>query len=165
MIRACYEALAWRLNAYFGNSQNKGIVLLGHPVLCFKLTPHCSSLLAARLMHDCLYQTTTLSVKLSVAGIGKTYLGYLMLHRLALQGQRVVYHQFGSGPLLFCAEGAFQLADIRPELDRSDTWWVLATQGCFKSQTILVQSGSCCRAHVLMLRVPPSLVCNPPGTW
>ena len=31
MIRACYEALATRLKAYFGNPENRGLVLLGHP--------------------------------------------------------------------------------------------------------------------------------------
>lgn len=89
MIRACYEALATRLKAYFGNPENRGLVLLGHP------------------------------------GIGKTYFGYLMLHRLALQGQRVVYHQLGLDPLLFCDEGAFQLANPRTELARSDTWYLV----------------------------------------
>ena len=93
-------------------------------------------------MHAQLYQATALSVRLSVAGIGKTYSGYLILHRLALQGRRVVYHQLGSGPLLFCPKGAFQLADVWPELDRSDTWWVAGYTRAqwlyLNSQTVLV---------------------------
>ena len=50
-----------------------------------------------------------------------------MLYRLALEGQRVVYHKRGDDPLLFCADGAFRQAQLPSEqLDRSDTWWGLA---------------------------------------
>ena len=69
-----------------------------------------------------------LKCQTSIAGIGKSLFGVYMLYRLALKGQRVVYHKHGDDPLLFCTDGAFQLDFVTPEeLERPDTWWVLAT--------------------------------------
>ena len=59
-----------------------------------------------------------------VAGIRRTLFGLLILHRLALQSQRVVYQKHGVRPRLFCADGAFWLADVEAEIDIPNTWWM-----------------------------------------
>ena len=90
-----------------------------------------------------MHKTSHIECQSFIAGIGKALFALYMLYRLALKGQRVVYHKHGDEPLLFCAGGAFQLDSVTPEeLRRSDTWWVLAAkqQSASAFQTLCVGS-------------------------
>ena len=87
------------------------------------LAPHGCLDEAATLFLAQPYRTSHTKCQAFFAGIGKTLFAVYMLYRLALKGQRVVYHKRGDDPLLFCADGAFELDLVPPkELRRSDTW-------------------------------------------
>ena len=127
MIRDYYKELAARLETYFGGPRNSGMVLIGNPGGCHARTH--GRLDEADMYAAC---SAVLDKPHQVSGFlcrhRKDVVAVYMLYHLALKGQRVVYHKHEKRPKLFCADGAFWPAQVPPEeLDRSDTWWVLAT--------------------------------------
>jgi len=78
-------------------------------------------------------------------GIGKSFFGHYLFHRLAQEGKTIVYDEVNSNPVLFCEELVScgqDLFEFRKYLNDSNTWYIVDGHHPTKynARTILVCS-------------------------